>query len=73
VKEIPTLLDETVDYVQYQFTTILGDLRAVEFPIEIWEEMSKGTGVDSSSLGFLPTEQSDMMVTSIPGSLATFP
>ena len=40
MKEISALLEETVDYVQFQFTTILGDLRAVEFPVEIWEEMS---------------------------------
>jgi glutamine synthetase len=73
VKELAVLLEETVDYVQYQFTTILGDLKAVEFPVEIWDEMSEGTGVDGSSLGFLPTEQSDMKVTPIPGSLAILP
>lgn len=73
MKEISALLEETVDYVQFQFTTILGDLRAVEFPVEIWEEMSEGTGVDGSSLGFLPIEQSDMRVTPVPGSLAILP
>ncbi len=49
-----------VDYIQYQFTTIFGVLKEVEFPVKIWEEMKDGTGVDGSSLGFLRTSQSDM-------------
>ncbi|MHA1719939.1 MAG: glutamine synthetase beta-grasp domain-containing protein, partial [Promethearchaeota archaeon] len=48
-----------VEYIQYQFTTIFGELKEVEFPINIWEEMKDGTGVDGSSLGFLKTSQSD--------------
>ncbi|MHA1855080.1 MAG: glutamine synthetase family protein [Promethearchaeota archaeon] len=49
-----------IEYIQYQFTTIFGELKEVEFPINIWEEMKDGTGVDGSSLGFLKTSQSDM-------------
>ena len=52
--------EKEIDYIQFQFTTMLGDLKAVEVPAKNWEEMSKGTGVDGSSLGFLKTEQSDM-------------
>ena len=54
--------EKQVKFVQFQFTTIFGDLKAVEFPSNIWDEMSGGTGVDGSSLGFLETEQSDMKV-----------
>lgn len=49
-----------VEYIQYQFTTIFGVLKEVEFPVKIWDEMKEGTGVDGSSLGFLKTSQSDM-------------
>jgi len=49
-----------IDFLQFQFTTIFGELRMVEFPAQNWEEMKNGTGVDGSSLGFLATEQSDM-------------
>jgi len=56
------VLDEAVDYVQFQFTTVFGDLKVVEFPAKIWDEMCGGTGVDGSSLKFLRTEQSDMKV-----------
>ena len=73
MSELKALLENTVDYVQFQFTTILGDLKAVEFPVEIWDEMSEGTGVDGSSLGFLPTEQSDMRITPDYGTLALIP
>jgi len=54
--------EKQIEFIQYQFTTIFGDLKAVEFPASIWDEMSSGTGVDGSSLGFLETEQSDMKV-----------
>lgn len=73
MSELKALLENTVDYVQYQFTTILGELKAVEFPVEIWDEMSEGTGVDGSSLGFLTTEQSDMRVSPDYGTLALLP
>ena len=52
--------EKGLDYIQFQFTTILGEFKAVEFPTKIWNEMQEGTGVDGSSLGFLKTEQSDM-------------
>ncbi len=49
-----------ITYIQFQFTTIFGELKEVEFPAKNWESMKGGTGVDGSSLGFLATEQSDM-------------
>ena len=52
--------EKEIEYIQFQFTTIFGDLKAVEFPVKIWDTMKNGTGVDGSSLGFLSTEQSDM-------------
>ncbi len=54
--------EKKVDYIQFQFTTILGEFRAVEFPAKIWEDLKGGTGIDGSSLGFLTTEQSDMKI-----------
>ena len=51
-----------INYVQFQFTTILGAFKGVDFPVEIWDDMKNGTGIDGSSLGFLNTEQSDMKV-----------
>ncbi|MBN2155322.1 MAG: glutamine synthetase [Candidatus Lokiarchaeota archaeon] len=53
-------IQNEIDYIQFQFTTLLGDLKAVEIPAKNWEDMREGTGVDGSSLGFLATEQSDM-------------
>ncbi len=52
--------EKDIEYIQFQFTTILGELKTVEFPTNIWDDMKDGTGVDGSSLGFLLTEQSDM-------------
>ena len=49
--------DKGIEYIQYQFTTLMGELKEVEFPAQNWENMKKGTGVDGSSLGFLSTEQ----------------
>jgi len=54
--------EKGIKYIQFQFTTILGEFKAVEFPINIWEELKCGTGIDGSSLGFLATEQSDMRI-----------
>ena len=51
-----------INYVQFQFTTILGAFKGVDFPVEIWDDMKNGTGIDGSSLGFLNTEQSDMKI-----------
>ena len=52
--------EQNIDFIQFHFTTLLGDLRMVEFPAKNWDEMKNGTGLDGSSLGFLKTEQSDM-------------
>lgn len=62
-----------IEFIQFQFTTIFGDLKSVEFPSDIWEEMKDGTGVDGSSLGFLKTEQSDMKIVPDLSTLAVFP
>jgi len=51
-----------VDYIQFQFTSILGEFKGVDFPVKIWDAMKDGTGIDGSSLGFLKTEQSDMKI-----------
>lgn len=55
--------EKVIDYIQFQFTTILGEFKAVEFPVKNWEDLKIGTGIDGSSLGFLTTEQSDMRIT----------
>ncbi|MHA1104442.1 MAG: glutamine synthetase family protein [Promethearchaeota archaeon] len=61
--DIPKKLKEDrVDYIQFQFTTILGEFKCVEFPTKIWEDMKEGAGIDGSSLGFLDTEQSDIKI-----------
>jgi len=65
--------EKGIEYVQFQFTTIFGDLKAVEFPVNIWDEMKEGTGVDGSSLGFLATEQSDMRAIPDYNTFATLP
>jgi glutamine synthetase len=62
-----------VEFIQFQFTTILGELKSVEFPVDIWEEMKGGTGVDGSSLGFLETEQSDMKIIPDHNTVAILP
>ncbi len=52
-----------VDYVQFQFTNILGELKAVEVPKKYAEiYLNEGLGIDGSSIGFLMTEQSDMRI-----------
>jgi hypothetical protein len=42
MKDDKPVLDEAVDYIQFQFTTIFGDLKVVEFPAKIWDEMCGG-------------------------------
>jgi glutamine synthetase len=54
--------EKAIDYLQFQFTTILGEFKAVEFPVKIWDDLKNGTGIDGSSSGFLTTEQSDMRI-----------
>ena len=62
-KDYPELFKENnINYIQFQFTTVFGEFKGVDFPIEIWETMKDGTGIDGSSLGFLKTEQSDMKI-----------
>jgi len=52
-----------IDYVQFQFTNINGDLKAVEVPKRFAEKyLNEGLGIDGSSIGFLLTEQSDMRI-----------
>ena len=55
-------LDKGINYIQFQFTSILGEFKGVDFPAKIWDAMKDGTGIDGSSLGFLKTEQSDMKI-----------
>lgn len=54
--------EHKIEYIQYQFTTISGEFKIVEFPVKIWDDLKEGTGIDGSSLGFLTTEQSDMRI-----------
>ena len=65
--------EKAIDYIQFHFTTILGDLKAVEFPANLWEELKDGTGVDGSSLGLLTTEQSDMRIVPDYNTFSIFP
>ena len=63
MKDISELFkDKGIDYIQFQFTSILGEFKGVDFPVKIWDSMKNGTGIDGSSLGFLKTEQSDMKI-----------
>jgi len=55
-------IDKAINYIQFQFTSILGEFKGVDFPVKIWDAMKDGTGIDGSSLGFLKTEQSDMKI-----------
>lgn len=72
MSKLNTLID-SLDYVQFHFTTVFGDLKSVGFPSRIWPEMREGTGVDGSSLGFLKTEQSDMRVAPDESTFAILP
>ena len=65
--------ENNIEFIQFQFTTIFGELKSVEFPVNLWEEMKEGTGVDGSSLGFLQTEQSDMRVIPDLSTIAILP
>ncbi|NHJ32681.1 MAG: glutamine synthetase [Asgard group archaeon] len=52
-----------IDYVQFQFTNITGELKAVEVPKKYAEKyLKEGLGIDGSSVGFLATQQSDMRI-----------
>lgn len=57
-----TFEQNNIDYIQFYFTTILGEFKSVEFSVKIWDEMKEGTGIDGSSIGFLKAEQSDMQI-----------
>ncbi len=71
VKEF--IKENNIEFIQFQFTTVFGELKSVEFPAAIWDHMKEGTGVDGSSLGFLATEQSDMKIVPDLNSLAILP
>jgi glutamine synthetase len=66
-------IENNIEFIQFQFTTVFGDLKSVEFPAGIWDHMKEGTGVDGSSLGFLSTEQSDMKIVPNLDTLAILP
>ena len=52
-----------IDYIQFQFTNIAGELKAVEVPRKFAKKyLEEGLGIDGSSVGFLATEQSDMRI-----------
>jgi len=65
--------ENDINYIQFQFTTILGEFKGVDFPVKIWDTMKDGTGIDGSSLGFLKTEQSDMKIVPDLSTFAIFP
>ena len=74
MRDFKKLFEENaIDYIQFQFTTINGDFKAIEFPSKIWDEMKEGTGIDGSSLGILKTEQSDMQAVPDLNSFAILP
>lgn len=61
-QEIAKIITE-IDYVQFQFTNIAGELKAVEVPKKYAEKyLEEGLGIDGSSVGFLATQQSDMLI-----------
>jgi len=68
--ELTSRLDENlakilsnIDYLQFQFTNIQGQLKAVEVPQKYAEKyLEEGLGIDGSSVGFMLTEQSDMKI-----------
>lgn len=63
MKDFSKIFEEkSIDYIQFHFTSLIGEFKEVEFPAKIWEELKEGTGIDGSSIGFLKTEQSDIKV-----------
>jgi len=61
-QEIAKIIAE-IDYLQFQFTNIAGELKAVEVPKKYAEKyLKEGLGIDGSSIGFLATQQSDMRI-----------
>ncbi|MFX1496520.1 MAG: glutamine synthetase family protein [Promethearchaeota archaeon] len=63
MKDFSKIFEEKgIDYIQFHFTTLIGEFKEVEFSSKIWEEMKQGTGIDGSSIGFLKTEQSDIQI-----------
>lgn len=61
-QDVSKILSE-IDYLQFQFTNIVGELKAVEVPKKYAEKyLKEGLGIDGSSIGFLATEQSDMKI-----------
>ncbi|NVM38601.1 MAG: glutamine synthetase [Candidatus Lokiarchaeota archaeon] len=74
MSDFDAIFDEhKIEYIQFQFTTISGEFKIVEFPVKIWDDLKEGTGIDGSSLGFLTTEQSDMRIVPDFGTFAIIP
>lgn len=73
IEFINVFKEKAIGYIQFQFTTILGEFKSVEFPVKIWDDLKEGTGIDGSSLGFLMTEQSDMRIVPDYNTFAVFP
>lgn len=73
IEFINVFKEKAIGYIQFQFTTILGEFKSVEFPVKIWDDLKEGTGIDGSSLGFLMTEQSDMQIVPDYNTFAVFP
>lgn len=73
IEFINVFKEKAIDYIQFQFTTILGEFKTVEFPVKVWDDLKEGTGIDGSSLGFLMTEQSDMRIVPDYNTFAVFP
>jgi glutamine synthetase len=54
---------EKIDYLQFQFTNIAGELKAVDVPKKFAKKyLDEGLGIDGSSVGFLATNKSDMRI-----------
>jgi glutamine synthetase len=65
--------ENNIEFIQFQYTDILGNFKGVDFPVGIWDDMKEGTGIDGSSVGFVRTEQSDMRIVPDLGTFSIFP
>ena len=43
--------EKGISYIQYQLTTIFGDLKSVSFPVSIWDDMCDGAGIERIIFG----------------------
>ena len=39
IEFINVFKEKAIDYIQFQFTTILGEFKSVEFPVKIWDDL----------------------------------